>query len=370
MRATENFSGASQDACRTEAPPELRRPPLGTRRLVSFVGKALVGLVPAMCAWGATITLNSTADAVTDDGVCTLREAILAANTNAASGARVGECAAGSGSVVDTIVFNIPGPGVRTIAPASALPTITEAVVIDGYTQPGASTNTLATGTNAVLLIELTGGNSAAGLSGLTISAGNSTVRGLVINRFKNRGIVLQNGGGNTISGNFIGTNPAASSGGAATGNTSAGIDIGVNSANNTIGGSSPAARNVISDNGGNGVFIATSGNSVIGNLIGLNAAGDSILGNAGTGIFTQGGSNNTIGGTTAALRNVVSSNGRGLQIGGSNNVVQGNYVGTNASGTAALGNHNEGIVVNGAAATLIERCGQTMCPSRSQWTK
>jgi hypothetical protein len=43
---------------------------------------------------------------------------------------------------LDTINFNIPGSGVKTIAPASPLPTITDAVVIDGYSQPGASANT------------------------------------------------------------------------------------------------------------------------------------------------------------------------------------------------------------------------------------
>src|SRR6185369_1767951 len=96
----------------------------------------------------ATITVNSTSDAANaTDGLCTLREAITAANTDAQSGAVAGECIAGSGA--DTIAFNIPGSGVKTITPATVLPDITDQVLIDGYSQPGASQNTLANGENA-----------------------------------------------------------------------------------------------------------------------------------------------------------------------------------------------------------------------------
>src|SRR5436309_562666 len=98
-------------------------------------------------ALASTITVNSTADTAANDGVCTLREAIIAANTNTASGAMAGECAAGVAGL-DTIAFAIPGSGVHTITPASSLPQITEAVLIDGYSQPAnggtaASVNTL-----------------------------------------------------------------------------------------------------------------------------------------------------------------------------------------------------------------------------------
>jgi hypothetical protein len=130
-----------------------------------------------MSSAAATVTVNSTTD-VSDgdtssiaaliatpgpDGVISLREAIIAANNTAGA---------------DAISFNIPGPGVRTITPTSQLPTITSPVTIDGYTQPGASANTLAVGDNAVLLIELNGNGAA--FKALTITAGNSTVRGLV----------------------------------------------------------------------------------------------------------------------------------------------------------------------------------------------
>src|SRR5207253_11412721 len=81
-----------------------------------------------------TFIVNSTADpgtGVCDDVECTLREAIAAANAHAGT---------------DTIVFNIPGTGPHTIRPISSLPSITSPVTIDGYTQPGASANTLADG--------------------------------------------------------------------------------------------------------------------------------------------------------------------------------------------------------------------------------
>src|SRR2546421_9893280 len=87
-----------------------------------------------------TFIVNSTADpgtGVCDDAECTLREAIIAANAHAGT---------------DTIVFNIPGAGPHTIRPTSTLPGITSPVIIDGYTQPGASANTLKDSDNAVLM--------------------------------------------------------------------------------------------------------------------------------------------------------------------------------------------------------------------------
>ena len=111
----------------------------------------------------------------------------------------------------DTIAFAIPGAGVHTIAPATDLPSLTRPVIIDGYTQPGASANTLAGGDNAVLLVVLNGTTTSGGPNyGLNLIAGNSTVRGLVINGFVNdpgsASLRLGASGGNTISGNFIGT--------------------------------------------------------------------------------------------------------------------------------------------------------------------
>lgn len=144
------------------------------------------------------ITVNTTDDI--DDGNCdvshcSLREAILAANST---------------TDTETIAFCIPGNGPHTIRPSSALPPITDAVQIDGYTQPGAAPNTNGTnnGSNAVLMIELDGSQAGSNVIGLSSAVGNNTIRGLVINRFSVSAITFdgQNASGNVIEGNFIGT--------------------------------------------------------------------------------------------------------------------------------------------------------------------
>ncbi len=149
--------------------------------------------------------------------------------------------------VPDTISFAIPGAGLHSITPLSILPTITDPVMIDGCTQPGSSANTLAVGNNSNHLIELNGNGAA--LHALNITAGNSTVRGLVINNFIGNGsdiaITLQTNGGNTVVGCFLGL---TADGTAAARNRDFGIDI-ESSPNNTIGGTTPAARNVIAGN-------------------------------------------------------------------------------------------------------------------------
>src|SRR6266404_604308 len=166
-----------------------------------------------------------------DGGAGSLRQAIL--NANASPG-------------VDTIKFNLPPGGNQTISPGSALPPITDPVIIDGYSQIATSPNTQADGDNAALSVEIDGTNlKLVGFDPcLTITAGGSTVKGLVINRCR-FGIRLDTGGGNTIQGNFIGTDPT----GTISRGNNAGVDI-VNSPSNTIGGTTPTARNLISGNG------------------------------------------------------------------------------------------------------------------------
>ena len=296
-------------------------------------------------AQAATFTVNSTADpgdGVCDASECTLREAIGAANANAGT---------------DTITFNIPGDGAHTIRPASALPTITDPVIIDGYTQPGASPNTNGPGlgSNAVLKIELDGTDAGTDANGLHITGGSSTVRGLVINRFgqapsgkvTRNGIVVETNGGNLIEGNFIGTDITGT---AARGNGDAGI--GIRSANNTLGGTTPAARNVIAGNGNTGiaiVFSAARENTVQGNFIGTDVTGGAALPNGGHGIVVNQSANNLIGGATPAARNLVSANGlSGIAILNTNgpNLVQGNLIGTAVDSTSPLGNGSHGVII------------------------
>jgi CSLREA domain-containing protein len=127
----------------------------------------LAALAFAAPATAATITVNSTADVAANDGACTLREAITAANSNTASGAAVGECAAGA-SGADTIVFNI-GTGTPTITLTSGLPSLVEAMTINGNT--GGATR-----------VELNGNGITA--NGLFLDGNANTIRNLVINRF------------------------------------------------------------------------------------------------------------------------------------------------------------------------------------------
>ena len=304
----------------------------------------------------ATFTVDSTLDSsdaapgdgvCSDGGVCTLRAAIQEAN--ALLGA-------------DFIVFNIAGTGVQTIAPFSPLPEITAPLSIDGFSQPGASPNTNPTtqGLNAVLLIELSGQNAGAGADGIRITGGSSVVRGLVINRFSDDGIAVNDGDQNTVIGNYIGTDPTGmfDLGNDGDGFTVDSTIITILSAANTIGGTLPADRNLISGNQENGVNIFfSSGNRVQGNIVGLAADGATDLGNNETGVILNFGSNNIVGGAVLEARNIVSgnrTNGITLQAGGGSHTVQGNHIGTDATGTLDVGNGFDGISFNVRANDLI----------------
>ncbi len=312
----------------------------------------------------ATITVTGTGDATAVDGVVTLREAI--ASINLGSNVNADVIAVGTYGTADTIDFNIAGGGVKTITPASALPSISKAVTIDGYSQgvASANTNSTALGSNAVLLINLD--LSAQFGSGLNVTAGPTTIRGLALIPDGGVGIFLNVGSdGSKIEGNFIGTNPAGTA--AAIANNLADAIL-VFSSNNVIGGTSPAARNLISGNlVGINLNSGASNNMVEGNLIGTNAAGTAAIPNIDYGLdVVTPGVGNTIGGTTAAAKNVISGNGIfGIVLEGgppvaAANIVQGNYIGVDVTGLAALGNGKAGVqvgfssmnnVIGGAAA-------------------
>jgi hypothetical protein len=332
-----------------------------------------------------------------DTGPGSLRQAILDANADTSTNDV-------------SIEFNIPGAGVQTIAPLTVLPTITRAVTVDGYTQPGSSPNTLADADNAVLLVELNGAN--AGYSwGLALASSNIVVRGLVINTFVHDAIFVDGPSGArdcVIEGNFIGVDPSGSIAEPTGWPSQGAVEISA-SPRNQIGGTSPAARNLISGNAHTGVAIqgATSvGTIVQGNLFGTDASGvnpifnnedaidvgsafnvvggatpgarNIICGVYGVGILAasnvfQGnyvgvapdgvtappgeaiamtvyGDSNLVGGDTQGAGNVFSGWGQaGLQILGTNNVVQGNLIGTDATGTLAKGNNQWGLLLGGA---------------------
>jgi hypothetical protein len=240
----------------------------------------------------------------------------------------------------------------HTIQLTSSLPIVTDAVTIDGYTQSGATpnTNSPSAGTNAALKIVLDGANTAEW--GLRIAAGNSVISGLVIHRSL-VGIRLEGGGANQIEGNFIGTDVT---GATSRPNGRAGIVVD-GSSNNVIGATTPASRNLISGNSENGVLldgdgISGTGNVVRGNLIGTTADGISKLGNSGGGVTVGVSSGNTIGGTDAAARNIISGNQTGVYlccVYSNDNIVQGNYIGTDVSGTLKLENSLAGVTIAGS---------------------
>jgi CSLREA domain-containing protein len=244
--------------------------------------------------------------------ICTLRAAIQEAN------AQPGH---------DTIVFSI-GEGVHTIAPTAAVPSITDAVTIDGTTQPGCATYPC---------IELSGTNAGNGVHGLWVAAGGSTVRGLVINSFGGSTFAVSialEADGNTIEDNHIGTDVAGVTGLNA---SARGISIGSN--NNII------RSNLISGSSERGLLITGDGNQVFWNLIGTNVAGTGPVPNN-EGVEIQNGSGNHIG------QNIISGNTQagvdiaaGANLAANNNEVLGNYIGVNEAGTAAVPN-GAGVII------------------------
>ena len=288
-----------------------------------IVASAILGLIGST-VFGSTFTVTNTGDS----GAGSLRQAILDANANPG---------------LDTIAFNIPGSGVQTITPATAFDHLTDQVVIDGYTQPGSSANTLVVGDDAVLRIELDGTNVSSGGTGLFLSGGHSTLRGLVLNRWSAAAVRIDQGSNNVVEGNFIGTDPTGMT---IPGSSSTPVYLS-NTTDNLIGGTTPAARNVIAGAGASGgtnlLIEVGSDNTVRGNYIGINAAGTAALTpdpHTTSGINLSATTHdNLIGGTTPGAGNVVYGNEAVLlATGAHHNTIQGNFIGTNATGTAGVG--------------------------------
>ena len=308
-----------------------------------------------------------------DSGPGSLRQAILDSNTSPGA---------------DVVAFAI-GSGHQTITLASPLPTVTDTATIDGSTQPGFA---------GTPIIEIDGNGLATdGL--LHFTAANSTVKGLVINNvdgvairpegvnyaiqgcylgtdvtgtvakpstgtdqigievYRSSGLIGGTGLGEgnlisgfnragievydvspvTIQGNRIGTNAAGT---AAVGNTN-GIMVGPANIDVVIGGTAPGAGNLISGNG-NGILANFGGFILQGNKIGTDVTGTAAIPNQ-TGVQAYGGG--LIGGTAAGAGNLISGNSA-KGINGGNFLIQGNLIGTDASGGVALGNYI-GIEIN-----------------------
>jgi titin len=341
-----------------------------------------------------------------DGGAGSLRQAILSSNATTGPNA---------------ISFNLPGSGVQTINLLSALPQITQPVTIDGTTEPNSG------GLPVIQIDGTASGSTAVGLS-LASSASGSTVQGLSITDFAGGGVLVdgasnvsiandeiglvvsstgvvahgnggfgvqfqdganfntvsgsvvsgQNGDGvvltgtgtsnNTVQGSYLGTDPTGSS---ALPNYN-GVLIQNGATNNTIGGTTLAARDVISGNSWDGVHIVgsgTSGNVVEGDYIGwaLGRPSDGVhaatpehaLGNGASGVAVfAGASNNTIGGTVPGSGNVLAANGQNgvylADAGTTGNLVAGDLIGTDSTGTRAAPNFNGVLIWGGATNNTI----------------
>ncbi|MEM7626058.1 MAG: cadherin-like domain-containing protein [Planctomycetota bacterium] len=276
------------------------------------------------------------------DGAVSLREAIDAANNTV------------NGGSLDEIRFNIAGAGPHFINTTSALPSITDSVVIDATTEPDFATN----GNKPIVVID--GGVAGAGVDGLvlTATADGSTIQGLVIREFAGPGITIQVGSdGNFIYGNYLGgLDTDGEFAGAGERNQDDGIYLLGNA--NTIGGSAPGQGNVISGNA-EGVHVEGANNVLRGNYIGTNATGTAAVANTGIGVEVLNASGTNIGGAAANEGNVISGNlNAGIVINGEasdNTLIKGNIIGLNAAGNAAIANMFEGIYIhNGADGTVI----------------
>ena len=301
--------------------------------LVSVGSTPSPAAAQAPTADNPTIVVNSTgdgADASGADGVCataggdcTLRAAIQQANYNRGA---------------DRIEFAIGGSGVRQISPSSGLPTIndpTGGLTIDGYSQPGASPNTAADGSNAQLRVEVRGSGSN---QMFLVESAENTIRGLAIfggvSPIELRG---EGADGNLVVGNFIGTNAT----GSYTRNGGTGIQLNLGPDRNRIGTPSLADRNVISGNGRLGIRVnhgETSENRIQNNVVGLSPDGTADLGHS-NGIDIQWWTwGNLIGGLGPDEGNVVSGNGTGIDLShkATGNLILGNRVGTTLDGRSA----------------------------------
>lgn len=370
----------------------------------------LVGGIPAPVlapsAVASIFTVDSTADtsdATPGDGVCdtgaavcTLRAAVQEANASAGA---------------DTIQFAL-GAGTPSITVTAAMPAITDTVSILGDT--GGATRVEVNGNAiAAAVIALAPGSGGSKVRALVInragtgqpgvkieSAGNTVeacyigpdangggtvarnsgggvlvtgagatdnviggttagARNVISNNAQNGVLITANAAGTKVIGNYIGTTPAGDAG---LSNSADGVNVAGGARNSVIGDAtaSPgtAPGNVISGNSSDGVEITgtgTTGNSVAGSLIGLRANGTTAQANTSNGVLiVSAAATNVVGGSTAAQRNVISANfSDGVEINGTgtnDNRVLGNFLGTDVTGTADLGNSGAGVYMWGGA--------------------
>lgn len=299
-----------------------------------------------------TIAPSATVTSTSDSGPGSLRAAIsFGFDRSEAAGSRV-----------TTVTFAIPttdpgfSGGVAVIKPTGPVPALGNRTAVDGTTQTASKGNTNPSGPE----VAVNGVNIVAPeqyTAGFVLRGTGSAVKGIVVNGFNHGGVRITGTGAtsNSVTGCYIGTNPAGT---AAAPNTGSGVWVTGGARTTRIGGTGAGEGNLISGNGGTGVAITgagTSANVVLGNTIGLGATGAAALPNNDSGIAVYDGArSNTVGGTAAGARNVISGNaGRGVSISGTgtrSNAVQGNTIGLSTAGAARP--NNVGISIYGGATS------------------
>jgi len=329
----------------------------GTASIANETGVYLID-VSGTVVGGTTAADRNVISGNQTDGV-EIQQVSGTATGNTVEGNYIGTNAAGTGPVPNPVGALVLAADGNTIGgPAAGAGNLISGNTTDGVdlsandtTLQGNMIGTNATGSAAVP------NNS----SGVAVTGSLSEILGNVISGNASEGVSLSGdlASDNTLMGNLIGTDATGS---AAVPN---GNGIFVDAPNNQIGGGLPSARNVVSGNSGSGVVVAQSvssvppaGNQIEGNYVGLAASGSAPLGNALNGILVFDAGANDIGGTGSADGNVISANGRGVYVSasGPGNVVYGNLIGTDATGTTTgdFGNDGPGIRVEDTAGTTI----------------
>jgi hypothetical protein len=323
---------------RTRIAPETVVPGLSVTINSEPVRKNFANLPPVVPKLASPSTVARTASVfmvttTNDTGDGSLRKAILDANANPGT---------------DIIDFAIPGVGVQTIFPMMKLPNITDPVLIDGSSQPGYA------GTPLIVL----DGTDFTGFDLLDVFANECVVRGLAFEHVRaGTGLVLY-GDNNTIVGNYFGLEPS--------GTSASVIDYNgviVLGAFNRVGGALTHNRNFFAGTTSPAIALSgsgASGNVIEGNFIGTDVSGTVKVGTRSESILViNGATDDTIGGTASGSGNVCSGSllASGISIVGPGTrriVVQGNRIGTDATGMAPIGNAGNGVFITGADSTVL----------------
>lgn len=302
---------------------------------ISFILFGLILVIGLSPQTTQAAPVNFSVTNTNDSGAGSLRQAILDANAN------------GNPADIDTISFNISGSGVHTISLSTSLPSITEPLAIDGFTQSGSSANTalnpLPINANPTIVIDGQAGGASMIPFDITSGADGSSIRGLVIygcgGSPEFEGCIRVGADNVIISGNFLGVLQNGTTLSVANNPTTIYQYAGNNL---TIGGTNPADRNIIASSTFSTQAINIGGTNarILGNYIGLAKDGLQPLNSNGGIQLVASSSGTTIGGTTASSRNVIAGQGTYNSLivvqNSSNNIIQGNYIGTDYMGVSS----------------------------------